>query len=288
MSRVSRRDFLATTAAAGATALAGLRTLAAPVAPPVVKGTDLVTLGKSQIRTSILGIGTGTHAGREQRDLGNEGFTRLVRHAYDRGIRYIDTADMYKMHPLVNAALKELPREEFFIQTKTQAKDAQTAKEDVERFRRELGTDYLDTLLMHAMGKRTWPADMRPVMDVLYEAKQKGRVRAVGISCHGMEPLTASVDSDWIDVNLVRINPFDAKMDGPHDQVAAQIKKIHQQGRGVIGMKIFGEDGLGSRRRRFESLKYVLGLGSVDAFTIGFTSTGQIDETLDLIEETSA
>ncbi|MFH1267507.1 MAG: aldo/keto reductase, partial [Planctomycetota bacterium] len=218
MSRISRRDFLATTAAAaGATALVGLRTLAAPVAPPVVKGTDLVTLGKSKIRTSILGIGTGTYAGREQRDLGAEGFTRLVRHAYDRGIRYIDTADMYKMHPLINAALKGLPREEFFIQTKSQAQDAQKAKEHIDRFRRELGTDYLDTLLMHCMQKDSWPTDMRPVMDVLYEAKQKGRVRAVGISCHGMEPLAASVEPDWIDVNLVRINPFDLKMDGPHN-----------------------------------------------------------------------
>jgi len=289
MSRISRRDFLATTAAAaGATALVGLRTLAAPVAPPVVKGTDLVTLGKSKIRTSILGIGTGTVSGSEQRGLGVEGFTRLVHHAYDRGIRYIDTADMYQMHPLINAALKELPREEFFIQTKTQAKDAQKAKEDIERFRRELGTDYLDTLLMHCMTTSSWPADMRPVMDVLYEAKQKGRVRAVGISCHGMEPLVASVEPDWIDVNLVRINPFDKLTDGPHEQVAAQIRKIHQQGRGVIGMKIFGEDGLGDRRRRFESLKYVLGLGSVHAFTIGFKSTDQIDETLDLIEEASA
>jgi len=288
MSTLSRREFLAGAAAAGATALAGLRSHAAPVAPvaaKAVKGTDVVTLGKSQIKTTILGIGTGTHGGREQRELGEQGFVRLARHAYDRGIRYIDTADTYRMHPFVRAALKELPREEIFIQTKTRAKDAQKAKDDLERLRRELDVEQFDSLLMHCMTKGSWPTDMRPVMDVLYEAKHKGIVRGVGISCHGIEPLVASVEPDWIDVHLVRINPFDAKMDGPHAEVAAQMKKMHEEGRGILGMKIYGEDGLGTRQRRLASLKYVLGLGTVHAFTIGFVSAQQIDETLDLIEQ---
>ena len=129
---------------------------------------------------------------------------------------------------------------------------------------------------------------MRPVMDVLYEAKEKGLVRAVGISSHGLPPLVASVDCDWIDIQLARINPFKAKMDAEPEDVAAQLKKLHDKGHGIIGMKIYGEDGLGSRERRFESLKYVLGLGSVDAFTIGFTKTEQIDETLELIEKATA
>ncbi len=288
MSTLSRREFLAGAAATGATALAGLRTLAAPSAPKVVQGTDLVTLGKSKIKTTVLGIGTGTHGGREQRDLGEEGFVKLARHAYDRGIRYIDTADAYRMHPFVRAALKELPREEIFIQTKTRAKDAQKAKDDLERLRRELDVEQIDSLLMHCMTKGTWPTDMRPVMDVLYEAKQKGIVRAVGISDHSLDALAASVEPDWPDVNLVRINPFDSHMDGPHAGVAAQMKQIHQEGRGIIGMKVYGEDGLGTRQRRLESLKYVLGLGCVHAFTIGFVSPEQIDETLDLIEQATA
>jgi len=288
MSIVSRREFLAGAAAAGATALAGLRTLAAPAAPAVVKGTDLVTLGKSKIKTTVLGIGTGTHSGREQQALGEKGFIKLARHAYDRGIRYIDTADSYRMHAFVRAALKELPREEIFIQTKSGARDAEKAQKDIERFREELGIDYIDSLLMHCMQKRSWPTDRRPVMDVLYKAKQDGIVRAVGISCHGMEPLEAAVAPDWIDVHLVRINPFDSHMDGPHEVVAAQMKKMHQQGRGIIGMKIYGEGDFKTRQQRLKSLQYVLGLGCVHAFTIGFTTTGQIDETLDLIEEASA
>jgi len=288
MLRLSRREFLAGAAVTSAAALAGLRTFAAPAESKAVKGTDLVTLGKSKIQTTVLGMGTGTVGGSEQRALGQEAFTRLLRHAYDRGIRYIDTADMYMTHLFVRFALKGLPREEFFIQTKTRATHPEVAKADIERYRRELNTPYLDSLLMHAMGKGTWPTDMRPVMDVLDEAKRKGHVRAVGISSHGLDPLRASIDCDWIDIQLARINPFGVQMDGPPEEVAPLLKQAHQRGHGVLGMKIYCETGLESREKRLQSLKYVLGLGCVDAFPIGFTKPEQIDETLDLIEEATA
>jgi predicted aldo/keto reductase-like oxidoreductase len=126
---------------------------------------------------------------------------------------------------------------------------------------------------------------MRRVMDVLDDAKRKGRVRAVGISSHGLEPLVASAESDWPDVQLARINPFGDKMDAEPEKVVEQLKKMHAKGRAVLGMKIYGESGFGSREKRLQSLKYVLGLGCVDAFTIGFTNTQQLDETLELIEQ---
>jgi len=288
MSEISRRQFLAGTTAAGVAALAGRFTFAAEPASTPTSGTDLVTLGRSGVKTTVLGIGTGTRGGREQRALEHEGFAKLVRQAYERGVRYIDTSDSYKMHSPVKYSLKGLPREELFIQTKTRAKDAATAKADVERFLKELGCGYIDSLLMHCMTKSSWPADMRPVMDVLSEAKRQGRVRAVGISCHGWEPLAASVDCDWIDVQLARINPFGVKMDGEPKDVAALLEKMHKKGRGVIGMKIYGETGFDSAEKRYQSLKYVLGLGSVDAFTIGFTNIRQIDETLEMIEKALA
>ena len=285
MSQISRRDFILGTAAAGVATLLPRPGRGADVTPKITSGTDLVTLGNSGIKTTVLGLGTGTRGGNEQLGLGQAGFTKLVRHAYDRGIRYIDTADMYRTHLFVRFALEELPREEFFIQSKTRAKHPEVAKADIERFRRELKVDYIDSLLMHCMTTETWPTDMRPVMDVLSEAKEKGRVRAVGISNHGMSPLVASVGCDWIDVQLVRINPFGVKMDGKPEEVAAQLEKAHRKGRGVIGMKIYGETGFESVEKRAESIKYVLGLACVDAFTIGFTSTQQIDETLDLIKK---
>jgi aryl-alcohol dehydrogenase-like predicted oxidoreductase len=287
MSRISRRDFLAGLTLAGAAASMGRLTSAAEPNARPKRGTDVVTLGRTGLKTTVLGIGTGTVGGSQQRALGTEGFTKLARHALDRGIRYIDTADMYHMHVFIQIALKGVPRDKYFIQTKTMAKHPQVAKADIERFRQELGVETIDLLLMHCMQTGSWPTDMRPVMDVLDEAKRKGRVRAVGISNHGWEPLTAAAESDWCDVQLVRINPFGDKMDAEPQKVAGQLKKIHAKGRGVLGMKIYGETGFGSREKRLQSLKYVLGLGCVDAFTIGFTSTQQLDETLDLIEQSA-
>jgi hypothetical protein len=290
MSEISRREFLA----GAATAVFAGRLASAADAPPqaapdkIKSGTDLVTLGKTGIRTTVLGIGTGTHGGREQRALGQAGFTRLVRHAYERGVRYIDAADAYRTHPFIRTAMKGLPREELFIQSKVRSREPPAVKADIERFRQELDTDYIDSLLMHCMTRKGWQTDLRPVMDVLSEAKQKQRVRAVGISCHGWDPLVDSVGGDWVETHLVRINPFEAMMDGKPDAVAAEIKKMHAKGRGVIGMKIFGETGFDSAEKRFQSLQYVLGLGCVHAFTIGFVSTQQIDETLGMIEKALA
>jgi predicted aldo/keto reductase-like oxidoreductase len=300
MSVVSRREFIAgLTAAAGTTVLAGRLAWADP-ATKIKKGTDLVKLGRTGIRTTVLGIGTGTHSGDQQRALGQAGFTKLVRHGLDRGLKYIDTADSYRAHPFVRNALEGVPRDKYFIQTKIGAKTADRANKDIERFLEELHIEYIDSLLMHAMFRGDWVTQMRPVMDVLQEAKEKGKVRAVGISCHGWDPLAASVDADWPDVQLVRINPFGIMMDGPGgderdkedrhlaNKVAALVKKMHDKGRGIIGMKIYGETGFGSKEKRLQSLKYVLGLGSVDCFTIGFTSIAQFDETLELIEQAQA
>ncbi|MGD8238770.1 MAG: aldo/keto reductase [Armatimonadota bacterium] len=285
MPKLTRRQFIAGAAAAGTAAMAGGFTHAAQPAGKPRTGADLVALGKTGLTTSLLGVGTGTRGGSEQRMLGPDAFTQLVRHAYDRGIRYIDTADRYRMHGLVRTAIRGLPREDLFLQTKSPARTAEEATADVERFRAELGVDYLDTVLMHCMTRRTFPTDMRPVLDALREAKQKGAVRAVGVSCHGFPPLEASADCEGLDVHLVRINPFGDKMGGTPQDVAAQIEKMSEDNRGVIGMKIFGETGFDSTEKRLQSLRYVLGLGTVHAFTIGFTSTEQIDDTLDLIHQ---
>ncbi|ASV75495.1 Ferredoxin [Thermogutta terrifontis] len=285
MMNVSRRAFLAGMAAAGSAALAGRWTFGHPHMPDIKSGVDRITLGRTGLKTSVLGIGTGTVGGSQQLAMGSDNFTKMVRHALDRGIHYIDTADNYSTHIFVRLALQKVPREKYFIQTKTRARSAEVLHADIERFRRELRVDYIDSVLMHCMTTPTWPTEMRPVMDALYEEKQKGRVKAVGVSCHGWEPLVASVDVDWVDIQLARINPFGMKMDGKPEDVAAVLKKMHDAGRGIIGMKIYGETGLNSRDERLQSLKYVLGLGCVDCFTIGFTSIEQIDETLNLIEQ---
>jgi len=288
MMDISRRAFLAGLAGVGGAALAGKWTFADPHKPALKSGVDMVTLGRTGIKTSVLGVGTGTVGGSQQLAMGSDNFGKMLRYALDRGVHYIDTADNYNTHIFVRLALQatpRVPREKYFIQTKTRARTAEVLHADIERFRRELRVDYLDSVLMHCMTTATWPTEMRPVMDALSEEKEKGRIKAIGVSCHGWEPLVASVDVDWCDVQLARINPFGAKMDGDPKDVAPLLKKMHDAGRGIIGMKIYGETGLNSREERLQSLKYVLGLGCVDCFTIGFTSIEQIDETLQLIEE---
>ncbi len=289
MSDISRRQFLAKVgigAAAGTALLAGrAHVLPAKETRKVRRGTDVVTLGRTGLKPTLLGLGTGTVSGSQQRNMGQEAFTKFVRYALDRGIRYIDTADSYKTHPFVRKALEGVPRERFFLQTKTFNRKPDGVRADIERFRRELNVETLDTLLMHCMSSAKWPTEMRPVMDVLEDAKKQGWIRAYGISNHGWAPLAASAETDWPDLQLVRINPFNVAMDAEPEKVAGLLKKVHEKGRGVIGMKIYGETGLGSREKRLESLKYVLGLGCVDCFTIGFTSIQQLDETLELIEQ---
>ena len=284
MVQLSRRSFLKGTAALAGVGLLGQQAVAASTVR-ISSGTDKVSLGSTGLRTTVLGIGTGTNGGRQQRDLGMEGFVRLFRYAYESGVRYVDTADSYMTHLYIREAMRGLPREEFFILTKTRAKHPEVARADIERFRRELNTPYLDCVLMHCMTTGNFPTQMRPVLDVLLEEKAKGRIRAVGVSCHGYEPLVASVDCPDLDVHLVRINPFKLHMDENADKVIAEMRKMAAKGRGILGMKIYGETGYDSREQRLEALKLALSSGCLHAFTIGFTRPEQIDETLELIEE---
>jgi predicted aldo/keto reductase-like oxidoreductase len=291
MSEPSRRDFLMQSAAAAGVLTAGSNFLNAADRPrKLTSGADRVPLGKTGITTSLLGMGTGStgvkHSSNQVK-LGEDKFKKLVRYAFDKGITYFDTADQYGSHIYLREALRGLPRDKLFIQTKTHATTPEMARADIERFREELGVDYLDTLLMHCMTKGSWPTDRRPVMDTLAEAKAKGRIRAVGVSCHGMAPLKAAVDCDWIDVDLARINPVGGtagRMDGTPDEVAACLKAMHAKGKGIIGMKILAEGTLKTPEKQIESLRYVLGLGCLSCFVIGFESEQQIDQIMQRIE----
>ena len=291
MSEPSRRDFLTQSAAAVGVLAAGNNFLqAVDRQQKLTSGADRVPLGKTGIVTSLLGMGTGSVGSKHssnQVKLGEAGFKKLVRYAYDKGITYFDTADQYGSHLYLREALRGLPRDRLFIQTKTHATTPEMARADIERFREELGVDYLDTLLMHCMTKGSWPIDRRPVMETLAEAKAKGRIRAVGVSCHGMEPLKAAVDCDWIDVDLARINPVGGKagrMDGTPDEVSACLKAMHAKGKGIIGMKILAEGTLKTPEKQIESLRYVLRLGCLSCFVIGFESEQQIDQIMQRIE----
>ena len=212
-----------------------------------------------------------------------KGLSDLLLNGYDRGLRFFDSADSYGSHPHIAEALKHVPRDKVTVLTKTSPRDAAGARADLDRFRRELGTDYLDICLMHCVTEADWTDRYRGVMDVLSEAKQKGIIRTHGCSCHSIEALRAAAKSPWVEVNLARINPVGAVMDADPATVVGVLKEMKASGKAIIGMKILGQGAL--RDRQDEAIKYALSLGVLDAFTIGAESKPEQE---DLIRRVSA
>jgi aryl-alcohol dehydrogenase-like predicted oxidoreductase len=249
--------------------------------PPLSKfsATDTVTLGSTGIKTSRLAMGTGTvgsghHS--NQTALGIKGLSDLLLNGYDHGLRFFDAADSYGSHPHVAEALKHVQRDKVTVLTKTWARDPATARADLDRFRRELGTDYLDICLMHCLTEADWTERFKGVMDVFSEAKQKGIIRAHGCSCHSIEALRAAVKSPWVEVDLARINPIGSHMDADPQIVVSALREMKAAGKAVIGMKILGQGDLAQRQG--EAIKYALSLGILDAFTIGAESKSQQED----------
>ncbi|WP_435018053.1 aldo/keto reductase [Tundrisphaera sp. TA3] len=280
---VNRRDFLAATAAlAAAPGIASASSARAPLNALPKAPTDKVTLGKSGIQVSLIGMGTGSHGSGQasnQTKLGVKEFTRLVRHAMDRGVTLFDVADQYGSHVYLRKALEGVPRDRYVIQTKTHATKFADCKSHLERYCMELGVEMIDIVLLHCMQKKGWPADHTGSMDYLREAKGKGLIRAHGTSCHGMDPLRTSAKDDFVEIDLARINPEGLIMDDRKpDEVSSQLEEMHAAGKGVVGMKILAEGAFKEPARRDASLRYVLGLGTVDAFVIGFETPDQVDD----------
>jgi len=288
---MKRRDFMLGTArAAGAAWLAskGLADMvnALPSLPRKFTAADTVVLGKTGIKTSRLAMGTGTvgsghHS--HQTALGMKGLSDLLLNGYDKGLRFFDAADSYGSHPHVAEALRHIPRDKVTVLTKTWARDAAGTRADLDRFRKELGTDYIDVCLMHCLTEGDWTERFKGTMDVLSEAKEKGIIRAHGCSCHSIEALRTATKSPWVEVHLVRINPIGSYMDANPDTVVSVIREMKAAGKGVVGMKILGAGDM--RNRQDEALKYALSLGLLDAFTIGAESQA---EQQDLIRRIAA
>jgi predicted aldo/keto reductase-like oxidoreductase len=290
MHRSSRRDFLKSGAAAAALGLgAGL-----PARAAKQSATDWVTLGKSNVKVTRLAFGTGTFGGRVQRELGQPEFTRLVRHAYDRGIRFFETADAYKGMPqMLATALKGIPRDSYKLMTKYRLRDQENIKGTIDRLRSDLGTEYVDILLMHCLRSPNWHEEQKRLQDEFSDAKVKQIILAHGASCHGLLPLRRFPGKQWLDVALLRINHKGTRMDTMHTrdtddlgdvpEVVSHIKKIHQQGTGVLGMKLIGEGQFTSAADREAAMKFAFGTGAVDAVTIGFKNTAEIDEAIERV-----
>ena len=296
---ISRRDFIRQSAEVITVTAVGGELLTAEAAPAVRTVADWVPLGKlnkQKIKIPRLGMGTGTFNGKTQRDLGQEGFNALVKHAYEHGVRYLDTADNYKTHEFVREAIKanKLQRDKIFIQTKLPLRAETTTEplKTIDRYRKELGVDYIDSLLIHCATKANWVVDQKALMDAFDEAQHKGWIRTKGCSCHGLTALREAAQSDWMEVQLARINPQGRHVDSDHPtnphfpegkvaEAMKEIKAMHDKGRGIIGMKLVGEGAFVNPEDREKAMQYAMNCGFVDAVVIGFKSTAEIDEAVE-------
>lgn len=249
---------------------------------------DRVKLGPMGVEVSRLAMGTGTNgvggSSNQTKKLGLSGVANLFREGYDNGLTFWDAADQYGTHPHVKAALRAVPREKVTILSKTHASTAAEMKADLDRFRLEMGTDYIDILLLHCMLEGNWPERKKGAMEVLAEAREKGIVRTHGTSCHTLEALKTAAVTDWVQVDLARINPAGIAMDHKDPAVVLEVlRKMKAAGKGIIGMKILGAGKL--RHKADESLQFALAQDVVDCFTIGAESR---EELLDLTRKIPA
>ena len=287
---MKRREFLTMSLAGVGGVLLGSRfTLAQEQKPKTFDPYELVPLGKTKIKVSRIGFGTGMRGGNRQSNqtrLGKEKFESLLQASYERGVRLFDLADLYGTHPYLAGALAKMKRKDYVISTKIWWRrggipDKERPDSDmvVQRFLKELNTDYIDIILLHCVDTAKWPEELSKQMEMLDGLKKKGIIRAHGVSCHSFEALEAAASEPWVDSIHVRINAYGEKMDAPVEKVVPVLKKMHDAGKSVIGMKLIGEGSFrDSDEKRDGSIRYVLGLGCVNAMVVGFEKVEEIDD----------
>ncbi len=299
MRKLNRREFIgaviggtgAVTAGAvlwdGKTAQSQQRKIADLVIDSAIKSPiDQVSLGKSGIKISLVGIGTGSGGWARQSNqtrLGQAEFTKQMRHAFDNGINFFDLADQYGSHPYFTKAMNGIGRDKYIIQTKSTSRRAVEARADIDRFLKELNTDYIDSLIIHNVTEAGWTMRFQEVMEVFTEAKKAGKIRAHGVTCHSFAALEAAAASDWVQINQVRWNSRESHMDADVKTAGALFEKMRRQGQGMIGMKVVGQGSLVQGEKSLtpeECFKFQIESGVVDAFVLGVQKIEHIDALL--------
>ena len=284
--QLDRRQFIATTLAGAGGLLLGGQAYAQAGKPNPYQ---LVPLGKTGLKVSRIAIGTGMRGGNRESNhtrMGYESLEALLHAAYERGVRMFDMADMYGTHQFVSKALKKYPRESYVMVSKIWVRPGALPEKErpdadivIDRFRKELDTDYVDLVLIHCMTDAKWTDQQKKNMDIMANLKSKGVIKAHGVSIHSLPALKVAAVDPWVDSVHTRINPFGIAMDGKPEEVAPVLQLMKQNGKGVVGMKIVGEGKFGADGdKKDESVKYVLGLNCVDTLCVGFEKIEQIDD----------
>ena len=284
MNELSRRNFLKAGVAAGALA-GGLQLKAEGAA-----ATDMVTLGRSGIKVTRLALGTGSFSGRIQQQLGQEGLTRLVHHAYDRGIRFFETAESYgASQQMLGVALKGIPRESYTLMSKVTTSNGVDPAAKLDELRKNSDTEYFDIMLLHYEHTGTWVADTAKWQDAILEAEQKKTIKSRGVSVHGLPALRLVPGNEWLQIAMIRMNhkgtimdaeQYDTRGPGDVDEVVRHVKQVKQEGMGVISMKLIGE-GRFDHEDRQKAMRFAFRNAGVDSVTVGYKNTAEIDEAID-------
>jgi 1-deoxyxylulose-5-phosphate synthase len=283
MKKFSRREMLKA-GLAGISALSANSLLGQPLSAVGTK-VDQVKLGNTGLKVSRLALGCGNASWARQSKftrLGLETFLQIAEYAYSKGITFLDTADLYGTHQFIRELFRKIPRENFQLMTKIWTVNNDwnmvvPVEETLDRFKQELGTDYFDILLLHCLVNGDWITEKKEFIEKLSEAKAKGVIKKVGVSCHDYEALNVAVGDPWVDVILARINPLEMSMDGHPDKIAALLKTAHDNGKGVIGMKIFGAGKMLTDKDRQNSLQYAIENPDIDSITIGMEKLEYVD-----------
>ena len=286
MSHSTRREFLKTGLAAGALAV----TRSLPPSTARQTATDWVTLGKSGVKVTRLAFGTGSFNGEVQRDLGQDGFTRLVRYAYDSGIRFFETAESYDdMHRMLGVALRGIPRDSYRLMSKVTTRQAVNPQEKFDELRKLANTEYFDVMLLHWQHTATWPADTSRWQDGILEAQSKKAIVSHGASVHGLPALRQVPGNRWLEIAMIRMNHKGIRMDaedyntdglGNVTEVVTHVKQVRKEGMGVVSMKLVGE-GTFNREDRKAAMRFAFKNAGVDCVTVGYKNTAEIDEAIE-------
>jgi predicted aldo/keto reductase-like oxidoreductase len=286
MSRYSRRDFIKTGLAAGT--LAGVGSLPMHAARPTA--TDMVTLGKTGMRVTRLAFGTGSNNGHVQHDLGQAQFTRLIHYAYERGIRFFETAEAYVTPAMLGVALKGLPRESYQLMTKVTTVEGVDPQQRFDEMRRISDTEYFDIMLLHYQHTDRWVSQTQRWQDGILEAQAKKTILRRGASVHGLPALRQMPGNKWLEIAMIRMNHNGTRMDalnyddsgpGNRDEVVEHVKQVRMEGMGVISMKLVGDGTFTRHDDRAAAMKFAFRNAGVDCVTVGFKNTQEIDEAID-------
>ncbi len=290
MTHSSRRDFLKAGLAAGA--LAGAASI--PLKAARQTATDWVSLGNSDVRVTRLAFGTGSLSGKIQRDLGQDQFTRLVRYAYDHGVRFFETAESYgDMHRMLGVALNGIPRDTYRLMSKMTTREGVDPQAKIDELRKLANTEYFDVMLLHWQHLASWPTDSLRWQDGIQEAQAKKVVLVRGASVHGLPALRQVPETKWLQVAMIRMNHKGAAMDaeeyntsGPGNvsEVVTHVKQVRKEGMGVISMKLVGEGKFTNRDDRKAAMRYAFQTAGVNSVTVGYKNSAEVDEAIENLD----